>query len=142
MPSRSAQPTVRAVAGTEGTKIAVRRLTRASDFAVLDAVAVLHFIVVSGSEAARAVSAELETFLIERTETFSQLDESERHASNEQAFELVRRLAQLGCVVCAGTDQADLRFDDDPSKTRTWQMGCIAISNVSDEAPVVSVENR
>jgi hypothetical protein len=117
-------------------------MTRASDFTALDSVAVLHFVVVSGSEAARAVSAELETFLIERTETFSQLDESERHASNEQAFELVRRLEQLGCVVCAGADQAELRFDDDPSKTRTWQMGCIAISNVSDEAPVVSVENR
>ena len=116
-------------------------MTQASDFAALDSVTVLHFIVVSGTEAARAIATDLETYLIERTETLSQLTDSERHASNEQAFEFVRQLEQLGCVVCAGADQADLRFDDDPSKTRTWHMGCIAISNSSDEAPVVTVEN-
>jgi len=116
-------------------------MTQASDFATLDSVTVLHFVVVSGNEAARAIATDLETYLIERTETLSQLTDSERHASNEQAFEFVRQLEQLGCVVCAGADQADLRFDDDPSKTRTWHMGCIAISNINDEAPFVTIEN-
>ncbi len=116
-------------------------MTQASDFAALDAVTVLHFVVLSGNQAARAISTELETFLIERTDTLGNLNESERRASDEAAFEFVRRLEQLGCVVCAGVDHAELRFDDDPSKTRAWHMGCIAISNIGDEAPLVSVES-
>ena len=129
------------VVSAQGTKIPVRRITRASDFAELDSVTVLHFVVVSGDSAARAIGAELETYLIERTETLTQLSDGERQASNEAAFEFVRRLEQLGCVVCAGVDQADLRFDDEPSKTRAWHIGCIAVSTTSDEAPFVTVEN-
>jgi len=116
-------------------------MTRASDFAALDSVTVLHFVVVSGDQAARAIAAELETYLIERTDTWTDLSASERHASNQIAFEFVQRLEQLGCVVCAGVDQADLRFDDDPGKTRAWHMGCIGVSNLSDEAPFVTIEN-
>jgi len=125
----------------EGIDIPVRRLTRASDFAALDCATLLHFVIVSGNEAARAIAAELETYLIERTDGLADLSESERRASDEAAFELVRRLEQLGCVVCAGVDQADLRFDDEPAKTRTWHVGCIAISNASDEAPFATVSN-
>jgi len=114
-------------------------MTKASDFAALDAVGVLHFVIVSGSPAARAAAAELEDFLIERTETLADLSESERHASHEAAFEFVRRLEQLGCVVSAGVDQAELRFDDDPSRTRAWPMGCIAVSNLADEAAFATI---
>ena len=125
----------------EGTEIPVRRLRRASDFSALDCATLLHFVVVSGSEAARAIAAELETYLIERTDGLADLSESERRASDETAFELVRRLEQLGCVVCTGVDQADLRFDDDPGKTRAWHVGAIVISNAEDEAPVATVSN-
>jgi len=125
----------------EGTKIPVRRMTEASDFTALDSAAVLHFIVVSGSDAARGVAGELETYLIERAETRSDATESERRESDEAAFAFVRRLEQLGCVVCAGVDQADLRFDDDPGKTRVWNMGCIAVSNAHDEAEFATVNN-
>ena len=125
----------------EGTKIPVRRMTGASDFAALDCAAVLHFVMVSGDEAARAVVAELEAYLIERTDTLADLTDDERRASDEAAFEFVRRLEQLGCVVCAGVDRADLRFDDDPSKTRTWDVGCIAVSKLGDEAPFATVNN-
>jgi hypothetical protein len=123
----------------EGTKIPVRRLTQPSDFAGLDAAAILHFIVVSGSEAARAIATELEEFLIERTETLTDLSDSEREASDEIAFEFVRRLEAHGCVVCAGVDQAELRFDDDPSKTRTFNIGCIAVSSSEDESGFATV---
>jgi hypothetical protein len=139
--SNCARSIVASVVSAQGTKIPVRRMTRASDFAGLDSVAVLHFVIVSGNEAARAIAAELETYLIERTDTLANLSDSERRTSDEAAFEYVRRLEQLGCVVCAGTDQADLRFDDEPNKTRAWPMGCIAISTVADEAPFVTVEN-
>jgi hypothetical protein len=124
----------------EGTKIPVRRLTRASDFAELDTATLLHFVVVSGSEAARAVASELEAYLIERTDTLSNLSDSERMASDEAAFEYVRKLEALGCVVCLGVDQAELRFDDDPSKTRAFDIGCLAVSNIEDEAPFAMIE--
>ncbi len=116
-------------------------MTQASDFAALDPVTLLHFVVLTTNQAARAIGSELETYLIERTDTLANLSDSERGASNEAAFEFVRRLEQLGCVVCAGVDQADLRFDDEPNKTRTWHVGCIAISDIGDEAPFVTVEN-
>jgi len=114
-------------------------MTQASDFTVLDCATVLHFVVVSGSDPARAVSAEFETYLLDRSEKLADFSDSEREASDQSAFEFVRRLELLGCVVCAGVDQADLRFDDDPSKTRSWHIGCIAVSNQSDEAEFVSV---
>ncbi|HKO49910.1 MAG TPA: hypothetical protein VJV79_19400 [Polyangiaceae bacterium] len=136
-----ARPIVPSVAGASVTQIPVRRMTRASDFAALDRVTVLHFVVVSGDQEARAIAAELEAYLIERTDTLINLSESERQASNEVAFEFVRRLEQHGCVVCTGVDQAELRFDDDPGKTRAWNMGCICIANQSDEAPFVTIEN-
>jgi hypothetical protein len=125
----------------EGTKISVRRLTRASDFLALDSATLLHFVVVSGSQAARAVAAELEAYLIDRGDTLTQLSDSERAASDETALAFVRRLEELGCVVCAGVEQAELRFDDDPGKTRSWTIGCIAVSNIDDEAPAVAVKN-
>ena len=125
----------------QGTKVPVQRMIGASDFAALDSATVLHFVVVSGSDAARAVGAELEAYLIDRTETLADLSDSERKLSDETAFAFVRRLEQLGCVVCAGVDQADLRFDDDPGSTRGWHVGCIAVSNASDEAPFVTVRN-
>jgi hypothetical protein len=114
-------------------------MTRASDFTALDSATVLHFVVISGSEAARAVAAELETYLIERTETLTNLSDSERAASDEVAFEYVQRLEALGSVVCAGVDQAELRFDDDPSKTRTFNIGCIAVSSSEDESGFATV---
>lgn len=116
-------------------------MTRASDFARLDAVTLLHFVVVVQDEAARAIAVELETYLIERTDTLANLTASERRASDEAAFEYVRRLEQLGCAVCAGVDQAELRFDDDPGKTRAWHVGCIAVSSLADEAPFATVSN-
>jgi len=116
-------------------------MTRASDFAELDRVTLLHFVVVGENPAARAIAAELETYLIERTDTLHELSDSERRASDEAAFEFVRRLEQLGCVACAGVDQAELRFDDDPSKTRSWHVGCIAVSSLADEAPFATVTN-
>jgi hypothetical protein len=125
----------------DGTKVPVRRMTRASDFATLDSATVLHFVVVSGSEAARAIATDLETYLIERTETLTNLTASERTASDEAAFEYVRKLEALGCVVCSGVDQAELRFDDDPGKTRAFNIGCIAISTIEDEAAFATVEN-
>lgn len=124
-----------------GTKVPVRRMTQASDFAALSSAMVLHFVVVSGNDAARAVAAELEAYLIDRVDALSEASESERHASDETAFEFVRRLEQIGCVVCAGVDQADLRFDDDPSRTRVWNVGCIAVSNSGDEAAFATVNN-
>ena len=125
----------------EGTKVPVRRMTSADDFAVLDSATVLHFVVVSGTDAARAVGAELEAYLIDRTETLADMSDGERQASDEAAFAFVRRLEQLGCVACAGVNQADLRFDDDPGSTRAWHVGCIVVSNASDEAPFVIVQN-
>ncbi|HYP77261.1 MAG TPA: hypothetical protein VER12_14930 [Polyangiaceae bacterium] len=116
-------------------------MTQPSDFAALDSAAVLHFVVIGDNEAARAVAAELEAYLIDRAETLIELSDSERAASDEAAFEYVKRLERLGCVVCAGVDQADLRFDDDPSKTRAYHVGCIAVSSIADEAPFVTVSN-
>lgn len=123
----------------ESTNVPVRRVTKASDFATLDCATVLHFIVVSGSDAARAVSADFENYLLDRSESLANLSDSERLASDERAFEFVRQLERLDCVVCAGVDQADLRFDDDPSKTRAWHIGCIAVFDRADEAPFVTV---
>ena len=114
-------------------------MMQASDFTVLDCATILHFVVVSGSEPARAVSSEFETYLLDRSEKLADLSDSERRESDESAFDFVRRLERLGCVVCAGVDQADLRFDDDPSKTRSWHIGCIAVSNQADEPEFVSV---
>jgi len=114
-------------------------MTKAADFATLDCATVLHFVVVSGSVAARAVSADFENYLLDRSENLANLSDSERLASDESAFEFVRQLERLDCVVCAGVDQADLRFDDDPSKTRAWHVGCIAVFNRADEASFVSV---
>ena len=114
-------------------------MTQARDFLTLDSATILHFVVVSGSDAARAVSAEFETYLLDRSEKLGDFSDSERRESDESAFQFVLRLEQLGCVVCAGVDQADLRFDDDPSKTRSFHIGCIAVSNHADEAEFVSV---
>ena len=125
----------------KGIEIPVRRLTRASDFAALESATLVHFVVVSGDEAARAIAAEFETYLIERADTWSNLSDSERMSSDETAFEFVRRLEQLGCVVCSGVDQAELRFDDDPSQTRGWHVGCVVISKLDDEAPFARVTN-
>jgi hypothetical protein len=116
-------------------------MARASDFATLDSATLLHFVVISGSDSARAVAAELEAYLIERTDGLNNLSDSERQASDEVAFGYVRRLEALGCVVCAGVDQADLRFDDDPSRTRTWNVGCLAVSKIEDEAAFATVTN-
>jgi len=138
---RSASRIVHRVSRGEEAKVPIRRLTQASDFATLDCAAVLHFIVVSGSEAARAVGAELETYLIERADDLAQLSDSERRASDEAAFDFVRRLEQLGCAVCVGVDQPDLRFDDDPSKTRAFDLGCLVVSKLEDEAAFVSVKS-
>jgi hypothetical protein len=137
---RSARSIVLLVVRGQETKVPIRRLKQASDFARLECVAVLHFMVVSGSEAARAVAAELESYLIDRAESLPQLSNSERHASDEAAFDFVRRLEQLGCAVCVGVDQADLRFDDDPSKTRAYDLGCLVVSKIEDEAAFVSVK--
>ena len=117
----------------------MQHVVAARDFTVLDSATLVHFVVVSGSEPARKVAAELEGYLIDRAETLSNLSDSERAASDETAFEFVRQLEQLGCVVCAGIDQADLRFDDDPSKTRAWHVGCVAISKREDEAAFITV---
>lgn len=114
-------------------------MTKASDFSVLDCATVVHFVIVSGSEAARALSAEFEAYLLDRAENLADLSASERAASDQRAFDFVRRLEQLGCVVCAGVDQAELRFDDDPSRTRAFHVGCIAVSALADEAAFVSV---
>jgi len=127
------------VVEVEGTKIPVQHVVAARDFTVLDSATLVHFVVVSGSQPARKVAAELEGYLIDRAETLSNLSDSERAASDETAFEFVRQLEQLGCVVCAGIDQADLRFDDDPSKTRAWHVGCVAISKREDEAAFITV---
>ena|GEM_PF-1205055 len=140
LPFSGARLIVPSVVDEEGTKVPVRRMTRASDFAALDSATVLHFVVVSGSEAARAIATELETYLIERTENLINLSDSERKASDEVAFEYVKKLEALGCVVCSGVDQAELRFDDDPSRTRGWNVGCIAVSKVDDEAAFATVE--
>ncbi|HET7544794.1 MAG TPA: hypothetical protein VFK05_33230 [Polyangiaceae bacterium] len=138
--ARSCGPPYRAeVVEAEGTKIPVQRVVAANDFRTLDPATVVHFVVVSGSEPARQVAAELEGYLIDRAETLSHLSDSERAASDEQAFEFVRQLERLGCVVCAGVDQADLRFDDDPTKTRAWHVGCVAISKREDEASIITV---
>jgi len=125
----------------EGTKIPVRRLTQASDFAALDSATLVHFVVVSGSEAARAIAAEFEAYLIERADTLTKPSDSERKASDKVALSFVQRLEQLGCVVCVGANQSELRFDDDPGKTRAWHVGCVAVSNIGDEAAVVTVKN-
>ena len=124
------------------TSIPVRRMTRATDFGALDSAMVLHFVVVSGSDAARVMAAELETFIIDRMDTLAGLNDDERRVSDEAAFALVRRLEQLGCAVCAGVSQAELRFDDDPGPSRTWHTGCIAVSNVADERPTVTVRHE
>jgi hypothetical protein len=139
--SNGARPTVLVVVDEQGTKIPVKRMTQASDFAALDSVTLLHFIVVGDNQAARGIAAELETYLIERADTLRHLSDSERKASDEVAFAFVRRLEQLGSVVCAGVNQADLRFDDDPGNTRTWHVGCIAISSIEDESPFATVTN-
>ena len=127
--------------GEQSTKIPVRRITCPGDFRTLDSAMMVHFVVMSGNEAARAIAAELEAFLIDRSDTLRDLSQSERQASDEAAFELVRRIERLGAVVCAGLDQAELRFDDDPSKTRAWNIGCIALSTIDDEAPFVTVKH-
>jgi len=114
-------------------------MTQPSDFSVLDCATIVHFVVLSGSDAARAVSTEFESYLLDRAEKLAELSDTERRESDERAFEFVRRLEQLDCVVCVGVDQADLRFDDDPSKTRGWHIGCIAVANRADEAQFVSV---
>jgi len=116
-------------------------MTQASDFEVLDSAMIVHFVVVSGSEEARALSAEFEAHLLDRSEKLGDFDDRERRESDENAFEFVRRLEQLDCVVCIGVDQADLRFDDDPSKTRAWHVGCVAVSTRADEAPFVNVRD-
>jgi hypothetical protein len=116
-------------------------MTQASDFAALDSATLLHFVVRGDNQAARAVAAELEAYLIERADTLTNLSDAERRASDEAAFEYVRRLEQLGYLACAGLDQAELRFDDDPGKTRAWHVGCIAISSIGDEAPFATVTN-
>src|SRR3954471_3457841 len=113
------------MAGEQGTKIPVRRMTQASDFSALASVTLLHFVVVGDNQEARAIATEFETYLIERADASRDSSESERKTSDDNAFAFVRRLEQLGYVVCAGVDQADLRFDDDPGKTRTWHVGCI-----------------
>jgi len=130
------------MAAVEGTKIPVRRMTQATDFAALDSAAVFHFVVVSASDAARAIADELEAYLIDRAESLNDFSASERRESDERAFAFVRQLEQLGCVVCAGVDQADLRFDDDPSRTRAYDVGCIAVSNRADEAAFATVTNE
>jgi len=81
-------------------------MTQATDFTALDCATVLHFVVISGSEPARAVSAEFETYLLDRSEKLADFSDSERRESDESAFEFVRRLEQLDCVVSAGVDQA------------------------------------
>jgi hypothetical protein len=134
-----ARPIVFSVVDAEPTKVPVRRMTQASDFTVLDSATIVHFVVVSGSDPARAVSAEFETYLLDRSEKLADFSDRERRESDERAFEFVRRLEQLGCVVSVGIDQADLRFDDDPSKTRGWHIGCIAVSNQADEPEFVNV---
>ncbi len=138
---RSARSIVSQVVHEPETKVPVRPITRASDFAALDCATVVHFVVVSGSEAARAVAAELENYLIERGDTLANLSDSERRTSDEAAFDFVRRLEQLGCAVSAGVDQAELRFDDDPGKTRAFDLGCIVVSNIADQAAFATVKN-
>jgi hypothetical protein len=140
--SSGARPTVTLVVGEQGMKIPVKRMTRAGDFAALDAVTLLHFRVIGDNPGARAIATELESYLIERTDGLSNLSESERRASDEAAFEFVRRLEEVGYVVCAGVNQAELRFDDDPGKTRAWHMGCVAVSSIEDEAPFAIVSNE
>jgi len=139
--SRRARPIVRAMASDKGTKVRVQRMTQASDFAELDSAMVVHFLVISGNEAARALAAELESYLIDRSETLPDLSDAARRESDETAFEFVRRIEGQGAVVCVGLDQAELRFDDDPSKTRAWAIGCIAVSNTEDESESVTVDN-
>ena len=134
-----ARSIVPSVVDARTTKIPVRRVTQASDFSALDCATILHFVVLSGTEPARALSAEFESYLLDRAEKLHDASASERRASDERAFAFVRRLEELGCVVCAGFAQAELRFDDDPSKTRSFHIGCIAVSNQADEAEFVSV---
>jgi hypothetical protein len=124
----------------EPTKILVKRMASALDFEVLSSSALLHFAILSGSEAARAVAGELEAFLIDRAEVLADLEDDARLESDERAFAYVRRLEELGCVVLAGTDHVQSRFDDDPSRTRSYPIGCIAICLATEEPEFVTLD--
>lgn len=119
------------------TKIPVKRVAAPSDFEALDSSMMVNFAIFGGSEEARAAAGELEAFLIDRMDLLANASDEERHASDEQAFAIVRRIEALGCVVSIGMDPAQLRFDDDPGQTRAWPVGCIAVSALEDEAPFV-----
>jgi len=125
---------------TEPTKIPVKRLASALDFEVLNNSGMLHFAILSCGDAARAVAGEFESFLIDRSEVLADLEDDERTQSDEKAFGYVQRLEALGCVVLAGADHAQLRFDDDPTRTRSYPIGCIAIALASEEPEFVTLE--
>lgn len=128
------------MAEAEPTKIPVKRLASALDFEVLSSSALLHFVILGGSEAARTMAGELEAFLIDRSEVLADLEGDARRESNERAFGYVRRLEALGCVVLVGTDHVQSRFDDDPSRTRSYPIGCIAVSPAAEAPELVTLD--
>ena len=124
----------------EATTIPVKRVASALDFEALSSCALLHFVILSGSDAARAIASELEAFLIDRSEVLGEQEDEARLESNERAFGYVRRLAELGCVVSVGADHVQSRFDDDPSRTRAYPIGCIAVCLATEEPAFVTLD--
>ncbi len=99
----------------------------------------MHFGVVSGSDEARDVAADLESLMRDLLDLYSDLDPVERREEYKRAVGYVRRLEALGCVVSIGLDETRLRMKG-AKDSMDWQILYVVVWNAADAKDFVGVE--
>ena len=99
----------------------------------------MHFGVVSGSDEARDVAAELESLLRDLLDIFGDLDPVDLRDECKRAVGYVRRLEALGCVVSMGLDETRLRMKG-AEDSMDWQVLYVVVSEAADAKEFVGVE--
>ena len=100
----------------------------------------MHFNVLSGTDEARDVAAELESLLRDLLDLYSDLDPVARREAYKDALAHVHRLEALGCAVSAGLDETKLRMTGVKDSSLLWHIWYVVVWATPDVKDFVAME--
>jgi len=119
-------------------KVPLTRVTAPMAFGAAVGVHALQSSVISVSEEAQDIFAELRQFMIDYVDIADAIDAVAQRDLDKQAFELVGKLEAAGCAVCIGRIDERLRFRD--KRLSTWTVVYVVGCPLNDVREFVAVE--
>ena len=118
--------------------VPMTRIEAPSAFDALSGTFGLRMQIVSGTEEAHDVAAELRQALEDYVDLADDVGPLGLRDMAKDALEIVRRLERLGCAVSIGRFDEPLRFKD--GSRDTWPVGCIVVALAEDLRPFAGIQ--